>query len=162
MNINVYQQLFNLLVFTITGIVIGILFDIFRIIRKSFKTADFITYIEDVLFWLLTGLILLFTIFTFNNGEIRTYIFVGLLLGFVTYLLTISKYVIKICVTILKFIKNILYFPIKVLLNFIKKYIVKPVLNILQKMKIKITKWIKNPIKNTSNANFPNIYDKNL
>lgn len=162
MNINVYQQLFNLLVFIITGIIIGVLFDIFRIIRRSFKTADFITYIEDILFWILTGLILLFMIFTFNNGEIRIYIFVGLILGFITYLLTVSRYFIKICIMILKFIKKILYFPIRVLFNFMKKYIIKPVLDILQKIKLKFTKWIKKPIENTPNANFPNIYHKNL
>ena len=47
------------LIFTINGILIGLLFDIFRILRKSFKTPDIITYIEDFFFWLITGLILL-------------------------------------------------------------------------------------------------------
>ena len=46
------------LIFTINGILIGLLFDIFRILRKSFKTPDIITYIEDFFFWLITGLIL--------------------------------------------------------------------------------------------------------
>ena len=81
MNSSVYHQLFNLLVFVLTGILIGILFDIFRIMRRSFKTPDFVTYIEDIIFWILTGIVLLFTIFTFNNGEIRIYIFVSLLVG---------------------------------------------------------------------------------
>lgn len=156
-----YEQLFKLFVFTITGIIIGILFDTFRIIRKSFKTADFITYIEDIIFWILTGLILLFTIFTFNDGEIRIYIFVGLLLGIVTYLLTISKYVIKICVTILNFIKKILYLPVQVFMNFTKKFIIIPISKISKKIKSKFTKWIKNPVKNTRNTNFRNICDKN-
>ena len=67
-----YSQLFCLLMFTITGIAIGILFDIFRILRKSFKTADIITYLQDILFWILSGLIVLFSIYRFNNGEIRS------------------------------------------------------------------------------------------
>ena len=41
------------------GVIIGILFDFFRILRKSFKTPDFVTYIEDVIFWILTGLLTL-------------------------------------------------------------------------------------------------------
>ena len=56
------------LIFTINGILIGLLFDIFRILRKSFKTSDIITYCEDLLFWILTGLLLLYSIFTFNAG----------------------------------------------------------------------------------------------
>lgn len=160
MNINVYQQLFDLLIFALTGVVIGILFDIFRIIRRTFKTADFITYIEDILFWILTGLIILFTIFNFNNGEIRVYIFVGLLLGLIIYLLTISKYFIKICVSILKVIKKIICLPIHIIFNFTKRFIIIPISSIIQKIKIKITKWIKNPTKDTQNTNFRNICDK--
>lgn len=50
------------LIFTINGIVIGLLFDFFRILRKSFNTNDIITYIEDILFWILAR----FYIFIFN------------------------------------------------------------------------------------------------
>lgn len=160
MNINVYHQLFNLIAFALTGITIGILFDIFRIIRKSFKTPDFVTYIEDIIFWILTGLILLFTIFTFNNGEIRIYIFVGLILGLCLYILTLSKYFIGISVTILKFIKKILYTPIHMIINFMIKFIIHPLCFCIQKLKENMTKWIKKPVQKTANSNFPNNYDK--
>ena len=161
MDINVNQQLFNLLIFSLTGAIIGILFDIFRILRKSFKTPDFITYIEDILFWILTGAILLFTIFTFNNGEIRIYIFIGLIFGFILYLLTISKYFVKLCVTVLSFVKKVIYTPFNIIFKFTKKYIVKPILIMTRKVKRKVTKWIKNPAEKTANANFPNICQKN-
>ena len=65
------------LVFTINGILIGLLFDIFRILRKSFRTSDIITYCEDLLFWILTGFLLLYSIFTFSNGEVRLYMFLA-------------------------------------------------------------------------------------
>ena len=42
------NQAYLFLIFTINGILIGFLFDIFRILRKSFKTNDLITYIEDI------------------------------------------------------------------------------------------------------------------
>jgi len=160
LNINVYNQLFNLFISILTGIIIGILFDIFRIIRKSFKTPDFITYIEDILFWILAGLILLFNLFVFNNGELRIYIFIGLIFGLFIYMLTLSKYFIKISVGILVFIKKVFYFPIHIIGSFIKKFILRPFSSIFQKVKEKTTKWIKNPIKKTANANFPNICDK--
>lgn len=160
MNINVYHQLFNLFAFTATGIVIGILFDVFRITRRSFKTPDFITYIEDIVFWLVTGLILLFTIFTFNNGEIRIYIFVGLILGLCLYILTISKYFIKISVMILNIIKKLLYSPIYIIINFVRKIIIHPIWVVLEKIKGNMTKWIKKPIHKTESAKFPNIYHK--
>ena len=126
MNIHIYHQLLNLVIFTITGIMIGILFDIFRIIRKSFKTPDIVTYIEDILFWFLTGFILLFSLFTFNSGELRIYIFISLLFGVIIYMLTLSKYFIKFSVTILKWIKKILFYPLNIIFTIIKKLFFRP------------------------------------
>ena len=157
MNINIYNQLFNLAIFIITGMIIGVLFDIFRIIRRSFKTPDFITYIEDILFWILTGFVLLFTIFTFNNGEIRIYIFVGIVFGAIIYLLTLSQYFIKINVTILNFIKKVLYYPFRFIIKVIKEFIFTPFLSTWLCLKGKVTKLAKNTIKKKK---FSNIFNK--
>ncbi len=46
---------------------IGLLFDCFRVLRKSFKTSDFVTYIEDIFFWIIAGMITLYFIFIYNN-----------------------------------------------------------------------------------------------
>ena len=115
------------LIFTINGIVIGILFDIFRILRKSFKTSDIVTYMQDILFWILTGFILLYSIFTFSNGEVRFYMFLGVFLGCLIYMILFSKYFININVKIIKIIKkitSIILTPIKLLIKFIKKLII--------------------------------------
>lgn len=55
------------LIFILDGIIIGLLFDTFRSLRKAFKTNDIFTYIEDIIFWLMTACLLLFTIFKFGN-----------------------------------------------------------------------------------------------
>ncbi|MFR8104706.1 MAG: spore cortex biosynthesis protein YabQ [Clostridia bacterium] len=67
MEYNSLNQAYLFSIFVINGIIIGILFDIFRVLRRSFKTSDIITYIEDFIFWLLTGGLLLYSIFSFNN-----------------------------------------------------------------------------------------------
>lgn len=130
---SILAELFSLLIFTISGMIIGILFDIFRILRKSFHTPDFVTYIEDFIFWLLTGCFLLFLLFCIGNGEIRIYMVLGLLIGSIFYLICISKFFIKISVPIVVFIKTIIYkileivlFPFKILGKIIRK-IIKPI-----------------------------------
>lgn len=130
--INNQAQLF--LVFIINGIIIGIFFDFFRILRKSFKTSDFSTYIEDLLFWILTGFSILFTLFKYNNGEIRLYMFLAIAIGILLYMLIFSSYIIKINVSIIlllkKLLKKIIYFifiPIKFILKIVKKIIFKPI-----------------------------------
>ena len=126
------EQLYSFFIFFIIGIIISILFDIFRILRKSFKTTDFITYLEDIIFWILTGCIMLFSIFIFNNGEIRSYVFIGIAIGIISYMLIISRFFVKISVSIIKFIKKILSYPIKLIKNIFTKIILKPTLKILK------------------------------
>ena len=90
------NQAYIFMAFSIVGVTIGILFDIFRIIRKTIKTNDFFTYIEDVLFWILTGIIIIFSMYYFCDGELRFFMVIGIVLGTIIYLLTISRYVINI------------------------------------------------------------------
>lgn len=123
------------LIFVINGVIIGVLFDSFRILRKSFKTSDFITTIEDILFWIIAGIIILYSIFVFNDGEIRFFMFIGIFLGTLLYMLLISKYVIKISVSAIKIIKKvlkvifkILIFPIQSTYKIIKNILRKPIL----------------------------------
>lgn len=117
------NQAYLFFIFIINGIVIGLLFDFFRISRKVFKTNDVMTYIEDVLFWILTGAIVLYSIFIFNNGEIRLFMFLGIVLGAFIYMILISSYVIKINVKII----NFLMIPFKFIYKILHKLLLKPV-----------------------------------
>ena len=125
-NSNILNQIYSLLIFMISGIIIGLFFDIFRILRKTFKTPDLITYIEDAIFWIITALFLLFIIFVFQNGEIRNYTILGLIIGIAIYILTISKYFIRINVFIVNLLKTIIKDILKILL-YPLKIIFKPI-----------------------------------
>ena len=104
----IYTQIQLFCIFFLTGGIIGLLFDFFRILRKTIKTSDFITYLQDIIFWILSSIIIMYNIFTFNNGEIRLYLFLAILLGSLIYLLLVSKIIIKINLTCIKFFENIL------------------------------------------------------
>lgn len=121
-------------IFIINGILIGLLFDFFRILRKSFKTNDFITYLEDILFWILAGIILLYSIFIFNNGEIRLFMFIAVLLGIIIYIMSISSYIIKLNVRIINCIKiiiikifNIMSIPFTYIIKILRKIFFRPI-----------------------------------
>ena len=101
------NQAYTFIIFVIIGFLIGIIFDFFRILRKSIKTNDIVTYFQDITFCIITGFIVLYAIFYFNNGEFRIYLFIGILLGCLMYLVTISHYIIKINVIILTKIINL-------------------------------------------------------
>ena len=146
------------LIFTINGILIGIIFDIFRIFRKTIKTSDFVTYIEDFLFWIITAIVLLYSIFTYNNGELRFFMFLAVILGFIIYIFTISSYLIKINVKIINVIKRIflnlfeiIYKPLIKTFKILKKIIFKPILFVIINIR-KNMKNIKNRLKDKKSS----------
>ncbi len=152
------NQAYAFIVFILNGFLIGLLFDIFRILRKSFKTPDFITYIEDLIFWIMTGLLLIYSILKFNNGELRIYIFLGVILGVAMYLFIFSCFFINISVYIINLIKKIfiilLIIPIKFIIRILNKIVWKPFKNVLRHFKhlfIKILSILKNKTKKIKN-----------
>ena len=143
----VQNQAYLFLVFSLTGVVIGILFDFFRILRRSIKTSNIVTYIQDILFWILTGIIVLYNIWYFNNGELRIFVFLGLIIGILIYMTTLSNIVAKIFTKILVFLINILKMPLKVIYKLLNKIITRITIffnKITKKLKIKKGNFVKN------------------
>lgn len=132
------NQAYLFLVFSLTGVIIGVLFDFFRILRRSIKTPNVITYIEDILFWILTGLLVLYNIWYFNNGEIRIYMFLGIILGILIYMSTLSNIIIKIFSKILQTIIKVLELPFKTIIAIFRK-IITAIVKIVTKFTKKFT-----------------------
>ena len=154
------NQLYQFLIYIVSGIAISIFFDIFRVLRKSMKTSNLITYIEDAIFWIIVGLFLIWEIFTVSYGELRSYIFIGLLLGIVLYLVTISKYFIRFNVKILNFIKKIIK---KIILIFNQIFssilkVMKPIYKLISKPIYFLNIKIKNIAKRGENIYIKHIH----
>ena len=110
----VASQTYLFLIFVLNGVVIGLILDLFRVLRKTFKTSNVITYIEDILFWILAGISIIFFMYNFSDGTIRLFMIIALFLGLLLYILSISKYVIKIFVFFINILKNLFKTIIKV------------------------------------------------
>ena len=122
------SQIGIFLIYLIAGVLICLLYDIFRALRKTVKTPDLVTYIEDTIFWILVAIFLIYLIFVLNSGEIRFFMFIAICLGGIVYYFTLSKYFMNISVHILTFVKiivkkllSILLIPLKLFLRINKK-----------------------------------------
>ncbi len=102
-----YTQSQVFLFFFLLGIVIGFLYDIFRCIRKNYNTSNLLTQIEDFIFLIIAGFILLLGILKINNGELRFYIFLSNFLGIISYFLTFSRLCVIIIDIIVKICKKL-------------------------------------------------------
>lgn len=105
------SQYYSFIIFIFIGIILSLIYDLFRILRKTYHTPDIITYLEDICFWLISGITLLYSIFEFNNGKIRGYIFIGLFFGIFIYILAFSKTILTIGTKTFKIINTIIIKP---------------------------------------------------
>lgn len=124
------------------GIIGGLVYDIYRAIRYNYKLSKFITYIQDLLFWLAMTYIFFSILIKINWGEIRGYIILGFLIGIIIYIITFSKFIYPISIKLIGWIKStigniiaIILYPFKTMKK--KTY---PSLNKLKKMPIEIVR----------------------
>ncbi|MEH7444684.1 spore cortex biosynthesis protein YabQ [Bacillus sp. JJ1122] len=66
-----------------------------RFLKRS-KRKSWIVFINDILFWLLQGLLIFYILFSVNMGELRFYIFLALLCGFAAYQSLFKKIYLKV------------------------------------------------------------------
>lgn len=77
----------------LTGAILGIIFDIFRGLRWE-GIRDIWVYIQDIIFWLVSAVVIIASTFLINEGELRGYMLIGYLLGAGFYMLLFSKYIL--------------------------------------------------------------------
>ena len=113
------------LIFIVVGIIISMIFDLFRAIRKVYRTGTLATDVQDIIFWMISGLIMIYSVFVFNYGQIRGYVLLGIGLGSFVYFLTISKFFVIIFTKLINFVAfligTILLKPIKIVVKLVRK-----------------------------------------
>lgn len=78
------------------GLIIGLLFDINRSLKSNFKILKCFSVVFDIVFWVLATAIIFITINAIESFDLRYYHFVALIIGFILYYNTISKFILKI------------------------------------------------------------------
>lgn len=75
----------------LSGVLAGVLFDIYRVIKGDEQSNPIITFISDVLFWILTSiLVFIFLLYT-NYAYVSIYIYLLIFLGLFGYLKLFSR-----------------------------------------------------------------------
>lgn len=110
------QQFLYMVVTVGTGLVMGIVFDCYRVWRGLVKPHRLLTPITDFLLWVfLTGIA--FGLLLFSNwGEVRAYVFIGLALGFFLYWRFCSHLFIKMCRRLFQWLAKLVNILIQVVI----------------------------------------------
>ncbi|MBR4909890.1 MAG: spore cortex biosynthesis protein YabQ [Clostridia bacterium] len=78
------------------GAILGFFYDMIRATRKAGANSFIAVFIGDILFWVLSAVLIFLLLMAVTNGEIRGYILVSCFSGFILYLLTLGR-IISVC-----------------------------------------------------------------
>ena len=99
-----------------SGFCIGFAFDCLRALRRAIPHPDFLTQIEDIIFWIAAALIMFYVMLNLNYGEIRFYSIMGAALGMILYFASLSRLVMALSMAIINLIRKIIHALINILL----------------------------------------------
>lgn len=77
-------------------------YDILRIGRRLFPRRAFFVSLEDLLYWSFAGVFLFGKMYQANEGRLRAYAVIAVLLGMVIYAGTLSSKIVSVSVKILR------------------------------------------------------------
>lgn len=131
------------------GFIMGIFYDLFRIVRISISKSKIATVFSDILYCIFLGFSLMLFCLTVNEGEIRFYLLLGSLAGFFVYyfslgviIFSFSERLITLIKKIIKSVFNVISYPFRFVFGKLRK-----LLNNLSAKSHKNTKNIKNKSK---------------
>lgn len=91
----------------VLGIMISIYFDLFKAIRVLHKFSNLQVFFQDIAFFLVVTPSVFIFLIAFTYGVLRGYVLIGLVLGFVIWRITLSRYFILIMAYFFGLLKKI-------------------------------------------------------
>lgn len=104
MEIDIMSDVVSLGFSIMVGMLIGVIFDLYRTLRYFSNPNKILTYIEDLLFWTIITVIFFVFLVEATDGILRGFIFIGCFIGGLFYLLCLSKFIYTFFIFILKLI----------------------------------------------------------
>lgn len=103
----------------LAGLLTGIMFDLYRIIRGA-KVPKFIIFIEDILFWVLAAVIVFTFLLYTNYAFLGPYVYIFMVISLLFYLRFISSLVFKVEIKIIDGMSRIIRLIFKTIIYPIK------------------------------------------
>ncbi|NLY67036.1 MAG: spore cortex biosynthesis protein YabQ [Tissierellia bacterium] len=137
MDANIRVQLYIFITSIYAGLLIGLIYDLYRVIRYFSRFKKLVTDIGDIFFWLIIALLFFYIMNKSNWAELRGYIFFGTFMGGLIYLKILSKLLYPIMISIFKSIILTLRWLIRIVkFPFIKvNKMIKPKMRRIKKIK---------------------------
>lgn len=88
----------------LTGALLGVLFDLYRVLRGVMRPRGYVTAATDLLYWIVATAVTVLALLLCNWLELRLYVFLGLVSGAAAYYRLLSRRAIFLLIRLLRLI----------------------------------------------------------
>lgn len=101
-------QYFTLLMMFSSGLVLGVLFDAYRVLSDQLRIPRWTIPVLDIMYWALATVIVFRVLYISNQGELRIFVFLGLLIGITCYFALVSPIIVKVILIVIRTVKRLI------------------------------------------------------
>ncbi len=98
-----------------SGAVLGIGYDIIEVLAREFRLRRWTTAIMDVCYWLVATLFVFQVLVYANEGQVRIFVFIGLLAGVIIYSYLLSRLIRRMVTWFIALFMQVLRWSIQIL-----------------------------------------------
>lgn len=106
---SVYHEAYILLATIYGGLLIGFIYDLYKVFRQLFNPKKIATHIQDIFFWTIISVVAFYVLIISNQGDLRFYNFLGFMIGVFVYHYLLSRKIIQTLLFILRKTKELLW-----------------------------------------------------
>lgn len=108
LQVDIVDELYIFLIAINYGLILGGIYDFYRVFRYFSKPKKILTAVEDILFWIIITLIIFTFLVNKTNGIIRGFVLLGFAIGYLIYFKAISKYSYSLLKIVFKLIFDLI------------------------------------------------------
>jgi len=115
------MQWYTIAMMLLSGVGMGVVFDGYRVVSNELRFPRWTLPMLDMTYWLAASILVFKMLYASNNGEVRAYVFLGLVIGIFSYYWLFSKPIIAMVQWLIHAIRMFLRFMRKVFIILIVK-----------------------------------------
>jgi len=91
------------------GFLLGVFYDVFRVIRLAFTAGKRFIFVQDMIYVMACAVASFLFFLVINNGTVRGYAFLAELLGWLVYYFSLGAVAIRVSALAVRFIRRLFY-----------------------------------------------------
>ncbi|MFD2611537.1 spore cortex biosynthesis protein YabQ [Paenibacillus gansuensis] len=110
---SLHTQFYTFAMMALSGVLLGVVYDAYRVVCRELRLPRWVLSLMDLVYWVFSCIFVFRVLYASNQGEIRLFVFLGLVLGVLFYFWLIGSITVRIVLWLIQVVRALLRFGAK-------------------------------------------------